>query len=73
MDTDTDRLDSMEELDLAELLAYRHADTPLWDELLNDYDADAIDAIASGWPSFIPTEADDVTADDDEEDEEVVG
>lgn len=34
-----------EELDLTEVLAYRHVATPLWNKLLDDYDADVIRGI----------------------------
>lgn len=44
-----------EDLDLAEILAARNDDTPLWNELLAEYDACELDELGTGWPTLTAT------------------
>jgi hypothetical protein len=41
---------ALEELDIAEVLAERHKDTPLWNELMSEYDAATLDELGANWP-----------------------
>lgn len=51
---------TLEDLDIADVLAQRYADTPLWNDLLAEYDAEVINAIGIGWPPVmtVPDEPD---------------
>jgi hypothetical protein len=61
----------LEDLDIAEVLAYRNANTPLWDDLMDAYDADAVTAMGAGWPPVMtsPVEPASEEADDESDDE----
>lgn len=52
MDIHTDEVDLADQIDVAELLAYRHPATSLWNDLLDTYDADYLEDLGSGWPAW---------------------
>ena len=56
---------TLEDLDIAEVLASRHPETPLWNDLLTEYDAEALDRLGEGWPDLMTAVDDEQPADDD--------
>lgn len=56
---------TLEDLDIAEVLASRHAETPLWNDLLTEYDAEALDRLGEGWPALMTAVDDEQPADDE--------
>lgn len=57
----------LEDLDIAEVLAYRNTNTPLWDDLMDAYDADAVTAMGAGWPPVMTAAAVPASEEDDED------
>lgn len=45
----------LEDLDIAEVLVERHKATPIWNDLMDEYDADTVDDLGTGWPPILAT------------------
>lgn len=56
----------LEDLDIAEVLAYRNMNTPLWDDLMDAYGADDVAAIGAGWPPVMSAAAEPASEEDEE-------
>ncbi|MFD6069380.1 hypothetical protein [Amycolatopsis lurida] len=51
--------DLAEDLDLAEIRAQNDPDTPIFNKLLSEYDAETLTDLGIGWPPNTPVPADD--------------
>lgn len=58
---------TLEDLDIAEVLAYRNTNTPLWDGLVDAYDADTVTTLGTGWPPVMALDFEQDTEDDENE------
>lgn len=56
---------TVEDLDIAEVLAERHKATPIWNDLMAEYDADAVDDLGRNWPPLMTTTFDEPASGDE--------